>query len=269
MEALVLGGNTFRNFPSTRYATDIAFQQSNMPIGQMKERGAYYSAKHHLHGYKVEVSVLPNGLALNCTAHYPGREADIQILRNNHEFHLQHLFKSSMETELADEGPLTTEHPDSSAVLADKGYQGLAAGFRAITTFKKQPLRELTLEQVEINDRIAHDRVLVENYCGRLCTLWAMCSDKYRWDEGNYNIEDGTNYHNYLKRLRVIGHDANIKKLAVQRRYREKRHMRLRRMLVAHMDRPGSRSARQRKSDDESEDFFAHENIAFAWDRDL
>ncbi|ETM97431.1 hypothetical protein PPTG_20363, partial [Phytophthora nicotianae INRA-310] len=100
MEALVLGGNTFRNFPSARYATDIAFQQSNMPIGQMKER-------------------------------------------------------------------------------ADKGYQGLAADFRAITTFKKQPLRELTLEQVEINDRIAHDRVLVENYCGRLCTLWAMCSDKY------------------------------------------------------------------------------------------
>ncbi|ETL31834.1 hypothetical protein L916_15446, partial [Phytophthora nicotianae] len=110
-----------------------------------------------------------------------------------------------------------------------------------------QPLRELTLEQVEINDRIAHDRVLVENYCGRLCTLWAMCSDKYR--------EDGTNYHNYLKRLRVIGHDTNTKKLAVQRRYREKRHMRLRRMLVAHV---GSRFARQRESDDESEDFFAH-----------
>ncbi|ETM51587.1 hypothetical protein L914_04607 [Phytophthora nicotianae] len=91
-----------------------------------------------------------------------------------------------------------------------------------------------------------------------------MCSDKYRWDEGNYDIEDGTNYHNYLKRLCVISHDASTKKLAVQRRYREKRHMRLRRMLVAHVDRPGSRSARQRESDEESEDFFDHESIAFA-----
>ncbi|ETP28256.1 hypothetical protein F442_22455, partial [Phytophthora nicotianae P10297] len=217
-EVLVLGGNTFRNYPSARYATDVTFQQSNMPTGQMKERCAYYSAKHHLHDYKVEVSELPNGLALNCTAHYPGSEAGIQIFRKNHEFHLQHLLKSSMETELADEGPLTTEHPDSWAVLADKGYQELAADFRAITPFKKQPLRELTLEQVETNDRIAHDRVLVENSFGRLCTLWAMCSDKYRWDGGNYDMffracvaltnfhvrilplrsEDGTNYHNYF-----------------------------------------------------------------------
>ncbi|ETO80708.1 hypothetical protein F444_04824 [Phytophthora nicotianae P1976] len=256
MEALVLVGNTFRNYPSARYATDVTFQQSNMPTGQIKERRAYYSAKHHLHGYKVEVSELPNGLALNCTAHYPGSEADIQIFRKNHEFHLQHLLKSSMETELADEGPLTTEHSDSWAVLADNGYQGLAADFRAITPFKKQPLRELTLEHVETKDRIAYDRGLVKNYFGRLCTLWAMCSDKYR--------EDGTNYHNYLKRLCVISHDASTKKLAVQRRYREKRHMRLRRMLVAHVDRPGSRSTRQRESDEESEDFFDHESIAFA-----
>ncbi|ETP53160.1 hypothetical protein F442_01919 [Phytophthora nicotianae P10297] len=157
MEALVLGDNTFHNYPSARYAPDVTFQQSNMPTGQTSS------------------SRLQS-------------RADIQIFRNNHEFHLQHLLMSSMETELADEGPLTTEHPDSWAVLADKGYQGLAADFRAITPFKKQPLRELTLEQMETNDRIAHDRVLVENYFGRLCTLWAMCSDKYRWDEGNYDM---------------------------------------------------------------------------------
>ncbi|ETL48551.1 hypothetical protein L916_01859, partial [Phytophthora nicotianae] len=131
MEALVLGDNTFHNYPSARYAPDVTFQQSNMPTGQTS---------------------------------------------------------SSRLQSRADEGPLTTEHPDSWAVLADKGYQGLAADFRAITPFKKQPLRELTLEQMETNDRIAHDRVLVENYFGRLCTLWAMCSDKYRWDEGNYDM---------------------------------------------------------------------------------
>ncbi|GMF48130.1 unnamed protein product [Phytophthora fragariaefolia] len=64
METLVLGGNTFRNNPYARYATDVTFQHTNMPSGQMKERSAYYSAKHHLHGYKAEVSVLPNGQAI-------------------------------------------------------------------------------------------------------------------------------------------------------------------------------------------------------------
>ncbi|KAK1932496.1 hypothetical protein P3T76_012080 [Phytophthora citrophthora] len=94
MEALVLGGNAFRNYPSARYTTDVTFQHTNMPSDQMKERSAYYSAKHHLHGYKVEVSVLPNGLAIYCTDHYPGSEADIEVFRKNHKFHLQHLLKT-------------------------------------------------------------------------------------------------------------------------------------------------------------------------------
>ncbi|ETO84081.1 hypothetical protein F444_01979, partial [Phytophthora nicotianae P1976] len=34
MEALVLGDNTFHNYPSARYAPDVTFQQSNMPTGQ-------------------------------------------------------------------------------------------------------------------------------------------------------------------------------------------------------------------------------------------
>ncbi|ETI43166.1 hypothetical protein F443_11829 [Phytophthora nicotianae P1569] len=185
MEQLVLGGNTFDHHPYARYATDVTFQQSNMP------------AKHHLHGYKVEVSVLPNGLALNCTKHYLGIEADIEILHHNHAFHLQHLLKSSSERNMADEGPMKNKYPDSWT-----------------------------------NDRIAHDRVIVDNYFGRLTTLWAMCSDKYRWDENNYDMffrssialtnfhvrflplrdEDGENYSNYLKRLQLLGIEMRAKR---------------------------------------------------------
>ncbi|GMF34288.1 unnamed protein product [Phytophthora fragariaefolia] len=131
MEMLVLGGNTFRHYPSARYATDVTFQQSNMPTGQMKEHHAYYSAKHHIHSYKVEVSVLLNGLALICTPHYPGSETDIEIFRNNHEFHLQNLLKNSAGTDLADDGQLKEQYPDTWVVLADKINPGLAADFRA------------------------------------------------------------------------------------------------------------------------------------------
>ncbi|ETP52658.1 hypothetical protein F442_02362 [Phytophthora nicotianae P10297] len=86
---LVLGDNTFDHHPYARYATDVTFQQSNMPSGKMKERVAYYSAKHHLHGYKVEVSVLPNGLALNS----PSQELK--------------------QKNMADESPMKDKYPNS------------------------------------------------------------------------------------------------------------------------------------------------------------
>ncbi|GMF32748.1 unnamed protein product [Phytophthora fragariaefolia] len=145
IETLVLGGNTFRNNPYARYATDVTSQHTTMPSGQIKERSAYYSAKHHLHGYKTEVSVLPNGQSINCTNHYPGSEADIEIFRHNAEFHLQHLLKSNKDTELIDEGPLRDKYPETWAVLADKGYQGLAEDFRAIAPFKKPLMGNLTI----------------------------------------------------------------------------------------------------------------------------
>ncbi|GMF66669.1 unnamed protein product [Phytophthora fragariaefolia] len=106
METLVLGGNTFRHYPCAPYLTDVTVQQSNMHTGQMEEPRAYHSAKHHLHGYKVERSVLPNARALNRTPHYPGSEANIEIFRDNHEFQLQHLLKNSALADLADDGPL-------------------------------------------------------------------------------------------------------------------------------------------------------------------
>ncbi|ETP37585.1 hypothetical protein F442_14612 [Phytophthora nicotianae P10297] len=287
MEQLVLGGNTFDHHPYPRYATDVTFQQSNMPSGKMKERASYYSAKHHLHGHKVEVSVLPNGLALNCTKHYLGIKADIEIFRHNHAFHLQHLLKSSSERNMTDEGPMKDKYPDSWCVLADKGYQGLADDFRVITPIKKRPLQQLTLDEGRTNDRIAHDRVIVENYFGRLTTLWAMCSDKYRWDKNNYDMlfrscvaltnfhvrilplrdEDGENYSNYLKRLQLLGNGMRPKRLEVQRHHREKRRMRLRGMLTDHIERPLSGSHRIRamaKSDSESEDLLNHESYVFS-----
>ncbi|ETO61615.1 hypothetical protein F444_20396, partial [Phytophthora nicotianae P1976] len=91
MKKLVLGGQAFTNYPYARYATAVTFQQSNMPAGRMQERALYYSKKHHLHGYKVEVSVLPNGQAVNCTQHFPGNTGDIDVFRRNAEFHLQAL----------------------------------------------------------------------------------------------------------------------------------------------------------------------------------
>ena len=69
---LVVAGKTFGNYPCARYATDVTFQQANIPYGLCEGRSIYFSGKHKLHGYKVEVSEMPTGKAINCTQHYPG-----------------------------------------------------------------------------------------------------------------------------------------------------------------------------------------------------
>ncbi|KAK1932497.1 hypothetical protein P3T76_012081 [Phytophthora citrophthora] len=110
-----------------------------------------------------------------------------------------------------------------------------------------------------------------------------MCSDKYRWDEGNYDImfkacialtnfhvriqplrsHDGDNYRNYQKRLHAIGNDVRTKRLLVQRRYREKRKLRLRRLLTANVERAGGTTQSDSSSDEGSEDFLRRHSEAF------
>ena len=93
MASLQNSGRCFKNYPCARYATDVTFQQAYRPSGAMEEGKKFYSGKHKLYGYKVEVSVLPIGIAVDCTDHYPGSIADIDIFYNNLEYHKSALSK--------------------------------------------------------------------------------------------------------------------------------------------------------------------------------
>ncbi|KAJ0390741.1 hypothetical protein ATCC90586_011082 [Pythium insidiosum] len=124
MHVLVTSGNTFANYPSAHYATDVTFQQANTP---KSDPDVFYSAKHKLHGLKVEVSVLPTGRAINCTRAYPGTQSDIGIFRNNINWHRSQLLKKGSEqNNIPDEDPLKDRYPDQWSVLVDKDYIGLA-----------------------------------------------------------------------------------------------------------------------------------------------
>lgn len=67
----------FKHFPFSRYATVVTFQEYNRPNGNLQEVKKYFSGKHKLYGYKLEVFVLPNGLAIGCSTHYPGSVAEV------------------------------------------------------------------------------------------------------------------------------------------------------------------------------------------------
>ncbi|RHY03775.1 hypothetical protein DYB36_007554 [Aphanomyces astaci] len=72
MQALAESEFRFKYFPVAWYAMDITFQQTNVPTGACKEKKLYYSGKHSLYGHEVEVSVVTNGFAIDCTKFYKG-----------------------------------------------------------------------------------------------------------------------------------------------------------------------------------------------------
>lgn len=166
----------FKSFPFARYTTDVTFQQTNRPTGNIQESKLYYSGKHNLYGYNVEVSVLPDGLAIGCSRHYAGSIADIDMLHKNQTFHEYALEKDEDEKELEDDGLLVDEHPDSWPLLADKGYQGAAETFRAIHPKIKPQNRTLTREENYINRLLVSDRIIVERFLGEITVYGLFCS---------------------------------------------------------------------------------------------
>ncbi|RLO00854.1 hypothetical protein DYB28_010362 [Aphanomyces astaci] len=243
MLLLSTSGQRFANYPYARYATDVTSQQTNVPSGSYADKKVYYSGKHSLYGHKVELSVLPNGFAINCTKHYKGSVSDKTIFDENLDFHMVCLTKQANEDRIDDPDHATRQW----AVLADKGYQGIQRDLRAVIPIKKPAGGILTMDDIRTNDRIATDRVIVENFFGRLKTLWAICSHCYRWTRQNYDVlfqtcvamanvnirmhplraDDGDVNVQYVNRLNAIGTKTVKGKKSSARTYRSKRKARL------------------------------------------
>ncbi|ETM34683.1 hypothetical protein L914_18276, partial [Phytophthora nicotianae] len=143
-------------------------------------------------------------------------------------------------------GPLREEFSREWAILTDKGYQGLEAHLRCIHPTKGSNLPPEVQHQ---NENISSDRVLVDNFFGRLCSLWRIVTDKYRSIEDLYDdifqvCESLTNFQsNPLRdangeayaqrenRLRAIGNTIKTKRRLSQDKYRSRKRLRHRMTL--------------------------------------
>ena len=72
-------------------------------------------------------------------------------------------------------------------MLADKGYQGIQELCRAIIPMKRPPRGVLSLSDEAFNRSVSSDRILVENYFGRLSCLWSLFAVKLRLCLGLYD----------------------------------------------------------------------------------
>ncbi|KAE9324764.1 hypothetical protein PF008_g17032 [Phytophthora fragariae] len=244
MRTAMTSGHAFSNFPCALYAVDVTFQQRFCPGGPIQENGKYYSGKHHLYGLKVEVSVNTHGFAINCSDHAKGATHDVSMFKDNKPFHLGRMIKLPGDESLQDNGPISDKYPDQWAILADKGYQGMANYLRCIHPKKG---KNLTRAELVNNDKISSDRVLVENYFGRLNMLWRVTADKFRWSEAlyddvfrlcvaltNYNIsinplrdQNGDWYRQSQHKLIQLGPAIKEKRRLQQAKYRAKKKRRL------------------------------------------
>lgn len=121
--------------------------RSSNPIDLVEacRKEKYHKGKQNLHGYKVEVSVVPSGFAIGYSAHYPYSTSDLTILQTNQEWPQTEVENGYHGHSLqVKTGKLSAEYPKSSDVLADKGYQGAAEFQRVIHPKKKAKNGELT-----------------------------------------------------------------------------------------------------------------------------
>ena len=111
----------FKNFPFCLEAIDVTLQQANRPSGNMKEGKIYFSSKHKLYGYKVELSVRPNRVASAFSKHYPGSKSDYAIMQERIEDHKLRLENREKDEGLDDDFSISEKYKDYWGVLMDKG----------------------------------------------------------------------------------------------------------------------------------------------------
>lgn len=155
----------FFYFPSALYATDVKFHHTNRPQESQQESKLYFSRKHHLYGFKTEVSVSHNEFAIHASRHHPGFRAKITIFRAELEKHRKLTEKKDNEENVSD----SLAAPSSIrfwGILFDKGYVGLHQDVRAFVPKKRLPRHPLTTSEKKTNAEINSDRIIVENWFG-------------------------------------------------------------------------------------------------------
>lgn len=162
-----------------------------------------------------------------------------------HRFRLE---KVDEDKEMTDRGQESKYNPTHWAILSEKSYQGAHEMLRCITSYKKPANGKLSQDRERFKRKLESDRIIVENYFGRMHSLWNITTARYKWNEGFYDTimamcialtnvhvdklplraDDGTWYARYMNSLKFYGEDRKRKRAETQAMYRARRQQRLR-----------------------------------------
>ncbi|ETV90440.1 hypothetical protein H310_14764 [Aphanomyces invadans] len=247
MSSLVQSGHRFSNYQYASYAVDVKFQPSLRPMGRFAEQKRYFSGKQGLYGYKIEAAVSPDGRCVAMSCSLPGSVHDFTILHSQQAIHKAMPEKTPDESLRPDDGELSTQYPESWVCLVDMTYIGIGHVLRRIHPKRRPANGMLDADDLERNERISSDRVVVENFFGRVCALWKISYATFSWSEKNYYViqrtafsltnfhlslmplrsEDETFYAYVMARYERMATEKKRKRAESQRRYRLNRQERL------------------------------------------
>ena len=112
----------FKNFSFHLEAIDVTSHQANRPSGSMQEGKVFFSGKHKLYGFKVEVSARPNGFASAFSKHDPVSTSDLNIIHGRLKIHERRPQKREQENELENKFIMSGKYQNYWGVSMDKGY---------------------------------------------------------------------------------------------------------------------------------------------------
>jgi len=197
------------SFPEAIAIIDTKFQQTNRPKGRFSESVYYFSKKHGAYGIKTEITHARNGRAMAFSKHYVGSVHDYNVLSEWIDNLRQILTKTNADKLLRDTGELCNDYRNTWACLFDKAYCGAETRVQAIVPMKNVEPGSAADRR---NTTIGNERVMAENFYGRMTQLWGIIAKKYRWDHRLYDKVIGiaialTNAHIDITPLRDDEHE--------------------------------------------------------------
>lgn len=163
----------FKHFPDAVGACDVALLFVNKPRSNETQK-QYYSAKHKMHGIKLQATVNPSGQCIHTDLSQLGHVHDKKVFDVSSALDLV-----EYEETLPNGSKVKKHYP----LLFDKGYTGVNRYFpEAIVTQKKPIGRDLTSQENKYNHDVESDRVIVENFFGRMRVKWGILAAKFRSD---------------------------------------------------------------------------------------
>lgn len=146
----------FESFPNCFLATDCSLINHPPPgkLASYDEQKNYFSAKHGRYGYKVLAMISAQGFCIYSSPLFKGSIHDIEMLREVEK----------------DVKKVWIEGTD---IMSDSAFIGNLP-FSMIVPFKQPIHGVLSREHDEFNLTVARERVLIENFFGRLKVKWPI-----------------------------------------------------------------------------------------------
>jgi hypothetical protein len=167
--ALIIDGHT----------TEICVPK--LPFEQGK---VYWDGKNHIYGLKNEIAVSTTSphYCLFVSPHFPASVHDYEVHRQVYGSYGEYLVMTPEEIVTAGLQP----GPRYWKIMADKGYTGSPDDTEPLVRVcpRKGPL---TPEQAATNRRINEERVVVEQFFGRLARLWHVFASSWIYDHTHFD----------------------------------------------------------------------------------